>query len=503
MEDTVPGNDMPKYRNFINGRYIEPIDKKYFENINPADKNDLIGLFPDSGEKDILKAVEIAKNNFEAWAQVPPPRRGEIIFKIGQLLLEKKEELAGIIVREMGKTYPEALGDIQSSADIAFFAAGEGRRMYGQTTFSALHKRWALTRRVPVGVCGLITAWNAPMAIITWKLFPALICGNTVVLKPSEDTPLTAHMLTILLKMGGIPDGVVNVVYGRGPVTGDALVKNPDVSLISFTGSTAVGKIIAENCGRLLKKCSLELGGKNGLIIMDDANLPAAAKAVAAGSFSTAGQRCASTSRVFVHQKIYNDFIKLLLKEAKSMKVGRGADPDTKICPIINKKQYENILKSIKKGEKSGAKIILGGKTLKGGIYDKGYYIEPTIFENVDLNSKLAREEIFGPVLSVFKISSLKEGIEKLNMSNYGLTASIFTADVNSAIYALENMHAGCCYVNAPTFGSEPHMPFGGVKNSGIGTREPGLQALDVFSEWKTIYIDYSGVSQQSQYKIK
>lgn len=494
---------MEKYKNLIGGKLVEPAGGKYFKNVNPADYSDIIGLFPDSQADDIKSAVKAALGAFPIWSDMPSPRRGELIYKAAELLKRDQEKLAKVIVREMGKTMPEALGDIQSSIDAANFFAGEGRRMYGQTTFSSLYRRWALTRRFPVGACGLITAWNAPMAIITWKLFPALICGNTVILKPSEDAPLTAYLLGELLKEAGLPGGVVNIVYGAGSAVSEALIEHPDIKLISFTGSTKVGKLIAEKCGRQLKKCSLELGGKNGLIVMDDADLHAAVTAVAAGGFSTAGQRCASTSRVFVHKAVYSAFMEKLLKETKKMKVGSGSDPYTRVGPIINKRQFDNIMGYIEGAKKDGAKLIYGGRALRGDKFSKGYFIEPTIFTNVDINSKLAQDEIFGPVLAVFKIASFNEAIEKINHVTYGLVASIFTKNINSALLAIEQIQAGCCYINAPTFGSEPHMPFGGIKNSGNGSREPGTQAIDVFSEWKTIYIDYSGIAQQSQYKIE
>ncbi len=492
---------MGKYNNLINGKLVPHVGDEYFENINPADNKDIVGLFPKSGAEDIQLAVQSAKDALPIWSEITPPQRGELLYRVGELLISNQERLAKVIVREMGKTMPESMGDIRASADAAYFMAGEGRRMYGQTTYSALEKRWALTKRVPVGVCGLLTAWNAPMAIITWKLFPALICGNTVVLKPSEDTPLTAHLLGELLKEAGFPDGVVNIVYGIGVETGKALVKNEDIAMVSFTGSTNVGKMIAGECGRQLKACSLELGGKNGLIVMNDADLDAASKAVASGAFSTAGQRCASTSRVFIHEAVYDEFLDKLLDETKKMKVGPGTSSDTNVCPIINKRQYDSILSYIEGAKKDNAVLLHGGNALTEGVFSSGNYIEPTIFTDVDVNSKLAQEEIFGPVLAVFKVSDLNDAIDKINNVEYGLTASIFTANVDIAMHTLDKLEAGCCYINAPTFGSEPHMPFGGVKKSGMGTREPGTQALDVFAEWKTIYIDYSGVSQNSQFK--
>lgn len=492
-----------KYDNLIAGKLSKPQGGRYFKNINPADRADIVGFFADSASSDIDSAVKGAMGAFAGWMGMPAPKRGELIYSAAKLLNESRLDLAKVIVREMGKTLPEALGDIQSSIDAANFMAGEGRRMYGQTTFSALDKRWALTKRVPVGVCGLITAWNAPMAIIAWKLFPALICGNSVVLKPSEHTPLTAYLLGEITKKAGFPDGVVNIVYGAGASAAKALVRHPAVRLISFTGSTKVGRHISEECGRSMKRCSLELGGKNGLIVMDDADLDSAVRAAAAGAFSTAGQRCAATSRVFVHKPVYNIFMKKLVMETKKMKVGVGSDPDTAVCPIINKRQFDKIMEYIKEAKNDGCKIVFGGNALTAGKFSRGYFISPTIFEDVSVNSRLACEEIFGPVLAVFKINSLQEGIDKLNYVDYGLTASIFTSNVNSAMTALERIEAGCCYINAPTFGSEPHMPFGGVKKSGNGSREPGTQALDVFSEWKTIYIDYSGSTQNSQYKMK
>ncbi|MBN2015042.1 MAG: aldehyde dehydrogenase family protein [Candidatus Altiarchaeota archaeon] len=492
---------MEKYCNLIGGKLIKPSTDEYFENINPADRTDIIGLFPKSGKKDIDLAVKAAKKAFPGWSKTTPPKRGRLIFEAGRLLIERKEELAKVIVREMGKTMPEAVGDIQSSADVAYFMAGEGRRLYGQTTFSELDKRWALTKRTPVGVCGLITAWNAPMAIVTWKLFPALICGNTTIVKPSEDTPLTAHLLGEIIKEAGFPDGVVNIVYGLGPETGEALVVNDDVDLISFTGSSKVGKAISEECGRRLKKCSLELGGKNGLIVMDDADLEVAAQAVASGAFSTAGQRCASTSRVFAHEKVYFQFMDKLIEKTKKMKIGPGTDPETKICPIINERQLKNIKKYIDEAVAEGSKLVYGGKILADGLYTKGNFLEPTIFTEVDVKSRLAQEEIFGPVLAVFKVRSLTEAVKLLNDSPYGLTASVFTNRIDDALNALDVIQAGVCYINAPTFGSEVHMPFGGLKDSGNGMREPGTQAMDVFSEWKTIYLDYSNISQNSQFK--
>jgi aldehyde dehydrogenase (NAD+) len=492
------------YDNIIAGISVAPQSGRYFDNLNPADQTDVVGCFADSGVPDVDAAVKAAQVAFPAWAAMPAPKRAELIVRAAEIMKSRKDELAAVILREMGKTMPECQGDIQSSIDVAYFSAGEGRRLYGQTTHSALANRAAYTRRFPVGVCGLITAWNAPMAIVTWKLFPALVCGNTCVVKPSEDTPLTAYLLAGILKEAGFPDGVANFVFGAGPVAGKALTEHRDVALVSFTGSSGVGSSIAEVCGRQLKRCSLELGGKNGLVVMPDADLAAAAKAVAAGAFSTAGQRCASTSRVFVHMSVKEVFMKFLLAETAVMKVGPGSDPTTKVCPVISRRQYDRILAAIALAKKAGARCIIGGNALTEGCHAKGLFIEPTIFDDVDPASALAREEIFGPVLAVFSFSDFDEAVAKMNDCEYGLTGSIYTADVNTAMTAIDRFAVGCCYVNGPTFGSEPHMPFGGLKKSGgIGTREPGTQAMDVFSEWKTVYVDYSGGVQNSQYAMK
>lgn len=494
---------MEKYKNLIDGKLVEPSTKEYFDNVNPADKDDVIGKFPRSVKNDINKAVIAAKKIFPVWSNMPPPKRADVITNITQKIKEKKEEIAKIIVREMGKSMAGAYGEIKSSIDAAEFAAGEGRRMYGQTTFSALEKRWVLIKRTPVGVCGLITAWNAPLAIIAWKLFSALICGNTIVLKPAEDTPLTAYMLGKLLKDTGIPDGVINIVHGLGEEAGKNLIDNEDVDLMSFTGSTEVGRVISDVYGKRMKKCSLELGGKNGLLVMDDADLDIAADSTVSGAFSCSGQRCAATSRLIIHEKVYDELIDKVIQKTKKLKIGPGTDDSNTINPIINQKQLKDIKAAVDKAKDDGVKLVLGGEILTTGIYAKGNYIEPTIFVDVEPTSELAQREIFGPVLGVFKCKDYDEGIELMNSTNYGLTASIHTKNFNIALDAMDRIQAGVCYVNAPTFGSEAHIPFGGLKQSGNGHREPGTQALDVFGEYKTIYLDYSQVSQNSQFATK
>lgn len=490
---------MEVYKNLIGGEFLSPSTKEYFDNLNPADSSDVIGQFPRSGLKDIEWAVASAKKAFPLWSNMAPPKRADILFNIARRMYENRQKFAEIILRENGKSIQGGLGEVQSSVDAAEFAAGEGRRMYGQTTFSSLDKRWVLIKRVPVGICGLITAWNAPLAIISWKLFPALICGNTVVLKPSEDTPLTANLLAEIFNDSGLPKGVVNIVHGIGEEAGKVLIDNSEVDLFSFTGSSEVGQIISDTYGKRLKKCSLELGGKNGLLVMDDADLEVAKNAIISGAFSCSGQRCAATSRAIIHESVYDTLLEMIVNDTKKIKVGPGTDPANIVNPIINKRQLANIKAAVDKAIKDGARLVTGGNILTNGEFARGNYIEPTIFINVDERSDLAQNEIFGPVLAIFKCRDYNDGIRLMNSTNYGLTASIHTTNFNLAIDAMDRIEAGVCYVNGPTFGSEAHIPFGGIKKSGNGHREPGTQALDVFSEYKTVYLDYSQVSQHSQ----
>jgi len=506
MGGTPPGNGgdaaMPKtFYNFINSEWVSSVSGKSFTNINPANKDEILGIFPRSDDKDIELAVRAAKKAFGNWSNTPPPARGRILFKVGEVMTKKREQLAQTLVKEVGKTTREALGEVKAAIDMCYFMAGEGRRLYGDSTYSELPSRLAITKRYPAGVCGIITPWNFPMSLISWKVFPALICGNTIVLKPAEDAPKTANNFAKILLESGLPDGVFNIVHGFGEEAGEALIKHKDVNLISFTGSTETGKRIAAVCGKRLAKVSLELGGKNAAIVMEDCDLDLAVNSVVRGAFSVAGERCTATSRGIVHRDIYEEFIKRLVAKTKKLRVGPGEDESTDVCPIINEKQLEKIINYVEIGKREGAKLILGGNRLTQGIYSKGFYFEPTIFVEVKPNMRIAREEIFGPVLAILKVDSFEEAIEVHNATEYGLSASIFTKDISQAMLAVDRMDVGVCYVNGPTFGSEVHLPFGGVKKSGIGHREVGKAALDVFSEWKTIYIDYSGGVQNVQFQ--
>lgn len=495
---------MPEvFKNYVNGRWVAAISDETFENINPSDTDDIIGLFPRSGKEDVDKAVSAAREAFDKWKGVPPPERGKILFEAGRIMASRKKKLAEVVSRENGKTVNGAMGDVQSGIDMAFFAGGEGRRWYGKTTHSALEKRFAMTKRYPVGVVGIITSWNFPMAITCWKTFPALLCGNTVVLKSEENTPETAVHFTEILEEAGLPGGVLNLIHGFGPEAGEALTSHPDVAMVSFTGSSAVGKTIGKNCAGRLAKISLELGGKNAVIVMDDADLDLAVNGIVCGAFSISGQRCTATSRIIIHKNIYDVFLKKLLEKTSKQKVGPGYDDTSDITPLISKKQLERVAGYIERAKKDGARIVAGGSQLRGGVYDKGYYIAPTVIDKVRPDMEIADDEVFGPVLVVFKANSYEDAIRIHNSTPYGLAASLFTKDVNKAFCFFDDAQAGTCYINGPTFGSEPHMPFGGVKASGLGYREAGWAAIEAFSEVKTLYVDYSAKIQNVQFEKK
>jgi aldehyde dehydrogenase (NAD+) len=472
---------------------------KTFENVNPADTSEIVGIFQDSDERDVNAAVAAAKRAYRKWRLVPAPKRGELVMKLGLWLMENKERLARDATREMGKVLAETRGDLQEGIDMALLCAGEGRRMYGETTPAELPNKFAMTVRQPLGVCGLITPWNFPMAIPTWKMMPALVCGNTVVIKPATLTPLTVWNLVKGAEEVGIPKGVVNYVTGSGRRVGDPLTKHPDVSLISFTGSTEVGRSINLACATDFKRVGLEMGGKNAVIVMDDANLELALDGVLWGAFGTTGQRCTATSRCIVQKGVYDKFLKALTRRAKALKVGNGLDESVEMGPAVDASQLKTDLDYIAIGKKEGARMVCGGKRLKGGDYDKGFFIEPTIFADVTPDMRIFKEEIFGPVLSVVPFDTFEEGIEIANDSLYGLSGSIYTQDVNRAFAAMRDIQTGIFYVNAPTIGAENHLPFGGVKQTGNGHREGGHEALDLFSEWKAIYVDFSGTLQRAQ----
>jgi len=487
-----------QYDNFIGGKWLASNSGKTFENRNPANIDDLIGLFPASTAADVDAAVGAAKNAFAAWRLVPAPKRGEILYRVGELLKKFKEELARIETREMGKVLKESRGDVQEGIDCAFLNAGEGRRLFGETTPAELPDKFAMSVRMPIGVCGLITPWNFPLAIPTWKLFPALICGNTVILKPAEDSPHTATRFVEILNQAGVPPGVVNLVHGRGEDVGAALVRHKDVQLMSFTGSAAVGREIASVCGQNLKRVSLELGGKNAQIVMEDADLDLAVEGALWGAFGTTGQRCTATSRLIVHRDVAKKVVDELVTRAEKITIGDGLDERNQMGPLINQAALEKVQRYVEIGKSEGARLRTGG-AISHGDRAKGFFFQPTIFDQVKPNMRIAQEEIFGPVLSIIEIASFAEAVAVLNGTAYGLSSSIYTNDVTRAFRAMRDIEAGITYINGPTIGAEVHLPFGGVKDTGNGHREAGTTVYDIFTEWKSIYVDYSGKLQKAQ----
>ena len=488
-----------QYKNFIDGQWLTARSAKTFENRNPANRDDLIGLFPASSAEDVDAAVRAAKKAFNAWRLVPAPKRGELLYRVGELLRKYKEEIARGMTREMGKVLKETRGDVQEGIDTAFYVAGEGRRLFGETTPAELPNKFAMSVRMPVGVCALITPWNFPMAIPTWKMFPALLCGNTVVLKPAEDTPHTATRLVEILTEAGIPPGVVNLLHGRGEEVGAALVRHPDVQLVSFTGSAVVGREIASACGQNLKRVSLELGGKNAQIVMEDADLELAVEGALWGAFGTTGQRCTATSRLIVHRDVVKAMTDALVARAEKIKIGDGLDESVDMGPLINQPAREKVLRYIDIGRQEGARLRIGGGVHDAGACAKGHFFQPTIFDQVKPSMRIAQEEIFGPVLSIIEVKSFDEAVEVMNGTPYGLSSSIYTKDVGRVFQAMRDIEAGITYINGPTIGAEVHLPFGGVKDTGNGHREAGTTVYDIFTEWKSIYVDYSGKLQKAQ----
>ena len=486
------------YANFVGGKWVPSESGATFENRNPADTSDLIGLFADSTTADAEAAIQAARVAFESWRLVPAPKRAEMLFKAAQIIAARKEEFARDMTREMGKVLDETRGDVQEAIDMTYFLAAEGRRLHGQTAPSELRDKFAMSIRQPIGVCSMITPWNFPMAIPSWKIIPALVCGNTVVLKPSELTPLSAIHFVKVLEEAGVPAGVVNLVTG-GPAVGELLTTHPDVAVVSFTGSTAVGKLVNQNAAPFFKKVHLEMGGKNAIMIMEDANLDLALEGALWGGFGTTGQRCTAASRVIVHEQVHDRFVEGFVARAKALRVGDGLDANVQMGPSISEKQLQKVMGYVEIGQQEGATIACGGHRLTSGAHANGFFHEPTIFAGVTRNMRIAREEIFGPVVSVIKCGSLDEGVSIANDVSYGLSCSIYTQDINRAFQAMRDVYTGIFYVNAPTIGAEVHLPFGGTKATGNGHREAGLAALDVFSEWKSIYVDFSGKLQRAQ----
>ena len=488
------------YNNYIGGKWAPSESGEVFENINPADTGDVIGRFQLSTSDDVNAAVNAAQSAFDGWRSMPAPKRAEILFRLGEILIRNKDRFTRDMTREMGKVLKEAGGDVQEAIDCTFYTAGEGRRLHGFTTPAEMPDKFAMCVRQPVGICGLITPWNFPMAIPSWKLIPALVCGNTVVIKPAEDTPLSTYNLVQACEEAGVPPGVVNLVTGYGENAGAAITNHPALRLISFTGSTETGRIVASACADRNAICSLEMGGKNVIIVMDDADIDLAIEGALWGAFGTSGQRCTASSRLVVHKKVYKQFSQKLVGRTKALRIGNGADAKTDVGPVINADAVKKIMSYIDIGQdEDGATLACGGKRLTKGDYARGYFIEPTVFTDVAPDMRIAQEEIFGPVTAVIPTKSLDEAVEIANGVRYGLSAAIYTSNVNRAFRAMNDMYTGIFYVNASTIGAEVHLPFGGTKATGNGHREAGTQVLDIFSEWKSIYVDYSGKLQRAQ----
>ncbi|HWO75225.1 MAG TPA: aldehyde dehydrogenase family protein [Bacillus sp. (in: firmicutes)] len=487
-----------KYLNYINGEWVPSVSGKFTVNINPAN-GEVLGEVPQSTKEDVNLAVAAAKAAQKSWRLVPAPERAEILFEVGRLLKERKEYLAQILTTEMGKVIAEGRGEVQEAIDMAYYMAGEGRRLFGDTVPSELRNKFAMSVRVPVGVAGLITPWNFPIAIASWKSLPALVAGNAVVWKPASETPFMAAEFVKIYEEAGLPKGLINLVFGSGGVVGNAIVDHPDVDIVSFTGSNEVGRKINERAGGLLKRTSLEMGGKNAVTVMEDADLDLAVDGIVWSAFGTAGQRCTACSRIIVHQAVKEELEQKLLERIAKLKVGNGLDESVDVGPVINRSALEKIDEYVKIGLKEGAKLLCGGEILSHGELAKGHYYAPTLFTDVKPSMTIAQEEIFGPVTSIIPVNSLEEAIEVNNGVEFGLSSSIFSRDVNRVFRAMRDLDTGIVYVNAGTTGAEIHLPFGGTKGTGNGHRDSGVAALDVFTEWKSVYVDYSGTLQRAQ----
>jgi alpha-ketoglutaric semialdehyde dehydrogenase len=488
----------PTYHNLIGGEWVPAASGRTLQNLNPADHSDVVGAFPSSHAEDVDAAVAAAKKAYASWRLVPAPKRAEILLRSGALLQERKEQYAREMTREMGKVLAETRGDVQEAIDEAFYVAGEGRRLFGQTTPSELQNKFAMSVRMPVGVVGLITPWNFPMAIPSWKLFPALVSGNTCVIKPAEDTPLSTYNLVQTLIDAGLPPGVVNIVAGLGPQAGAPLVEHPDVRAISFTGSSEVGSLVGQRAAANFKPVSLEMGGKNAQIVLDDANLELALDGALWGAFGTTGQRCTATSRILLQKGIAAEFTEKLVARAKALKVGSGLDEGVEVGPQVNEAQVETSTKYLQIALAEGAQLLCGGNALTEGAYANGTFFAPTVLGGVKAKMRIAREEVFGPVVSLIEFDNFDEAVAIANSIDYGLSTALYTRDVNRAFAAMRDLEAGITYINAPTIGAEVHLPFGGVKQTGNGHRE-GLGAIDFFTTWKSVYVDFSDKLQRAQ----
>lgn len=484
--------------NYINGKWVAAQSGATFESYNPANGK-LLGRLARSSTYEVEAAVTAARTAFDSWRKYPAPRRGEILYKVGALLAERKEQLARLMTQEMGKVLEEARGDVQEGIDMAFYMGGEGRRQFGMTAPSEMYDKFQMAVRDPVGVVAAITPWNFPMAIPTWKIMPALVCGNTVVFKPATDTPLIAVELVKVFEEAGLPPGVLNLVLGRGSEVGEALLNHPDVDIYTFTGSTESGKhVLSQTAGRL-KRVSLELGGKNAIMVMDDANLDLAVEGILWSAYGTTGQRCTAASRIIAHRAIERELTDKLVARIEKLRLGDGLEATTDVGPVINLKQRDSIHEYTVIGQQEGAELLVGGSIAEEGDLMGGAFYRPTLFGKVRPDMRIAQEEIFGPTTVVIGVDSLEEAIKVNNGVKYGLSAALYTQDVNKAFTAVREVSTGILYINAGTIGAEVHLPFGGTRQTGNGHREAAWAAIDFFTEWKSVYVDFSGKLQRAQ----
>ncbi|MBI4297948.1 MAG: aldehyde dehydrogenase family protein [Chloroflexi bacterium] len=486
------------YHNYIDGRWVPARSGKTFENTDPA-SGEYLGTYPRSSPEDIEQAVDASVKAYDSWRKTPAPHRANILARAAEALDRKKDEVARSMTREMGKVLKEARGDVQEGIDMLQYSAGEGRRLFGHVTPSELPRKLALAQRVPVGVVAAITPWNFPLAIPTWKLGPALVAGNTVVFKPSQYTPESAYHLAKALEEAGLPPGVMNLVYGPGNEAGTPLIEHPRVDMVSFTGSSAVGQGIGQRCAHLGKRYHLEMGGKNAIIILEDADIDLALSYIIWSAFGTSGQRCTAASRIIVHKAVIWEVTERVVEATRKLRLGHGLEPETDVGPVVNAEQLEKVQRYVKIGIDEGAKVLCGGQRATEGALSKGYFFQPTIFGDVKPKMRIAQEEIFGPATAILEISSVEEAVAVNNDTPYGLVTGIFTRDINKALAALEDLSTGIVYINAGTIGAEVHLPFGGTRGTGNGHREAGLAALEVYTEWKSVYLDYSGTLQKAQ----
>jgi alpha-ketoglutaric semialdehyde dehydrogenase len=485
-----------EYGLFIDGTWAAPPGAKRFSTVNPA-TGETVGSFVAATSADVDRAIAAAQTAFPGWRDTPPPKRGEILLAAARRFRERKEELARIVTREMGKVIAEGRGDVQESIDFVEYMAGEGRRLVGETVPSELRSKFCLTVRQPKGVVACITPWNFPTAIPNWKIAAALITGNSVVFKPASSTAACAAEVVKVYEEAGVPPGVLNLVTGSGSVVGERLTTDPRVRAVSFTGGVETGRDVYVHGAQSLKMVHLELGGKNPMIVMEDADLPLALDGILFGAFGTSGQRCTATSRLIVHEKVHDAFLDMLVERLGRFPVGDPLDPRTAMGPVASADQERKILEYIAIG-KTEAKLRLGGTKLTGGAYDRGFFVAPTIFETKH-GTRISKEEIFGPVLSVIRVRDYEEAVRVANDVDYGLSSSIYTRDVTRAFRAIQDLEAGITYINAPTIGAEVQLPFGGVKNTGNGGREAGSAAIEEFTEIKTVFVDFSSKLQKAQ----